>query len=332
MAVADMHPDIADLEAFTLGTLDDASLANVEAHVADCPTCQERAAGASGDTLVELLRRVHAQAARGDVTVAEAAGQAPTPAPVPADRRPFHCLPLATSAAGTEAVDVIPPELARHERYRVRRLLGAGGMGSVYEAEHRVMQRRGGGEGDQPRLHDQPGRRGALPPRGPRRRPAVAPEHRQHPRRRGRRPLALPGDGIRRGHQPRPAGEGTRPAAGGRGVRLRPAGGAGVAARPRARHGPPRHQARQPDARGEPGCVSTGSREGPRFRPGGADGGTQRRPDRHERHHGHARLHGPRAGRGRSQGRHPRRRVQPRLHALLPADRAASPTRRTRRC
>jgi len=138
MMVADMHPDIADLEAFTLGTLDDASLADIESHVADCPTCQERAAGASGDNLVELLRRVHAQSADRNDTVTEAAAQAPTPAPVPVLT---EGLTLPPSADDTDAVDVIPPELARHERYRVRRLLGAGGMGSVYEAEHRVMQR-----------------------------------------------------------------------------------------------------------------------------------------------------------------------------------------------
>jgi hypothetical protein len=39
MAVADIHPGIAALEAFTIGTLDDASLPDVEAHVAECPSC-----------------------------------------------------------------------------------------------------------------------------------------------------------------------------------------------------------------------------------------------------------------------------------------------------
>src|SRR5437763_5874782 len=103
MAVADIHLSIADLEAFTLGKLDDASLAGVEAHVADCPTCQERAAAASGDTLVELLRRVHARATHRNDTVAEAAAQAPTPAPVSAHTEAVTLPPEApTGAAGAE--------------------------------------------------------------------------------------------------------------------------------------------------------------------------------------------------------------------------------------
>jgi serine/threonine protein kinase len=35
----------------------------------------------------------------------------------------------------------VPAELANHPRYRVLQLLGAGGMGSVYKAEHRLMER-----------------------------------------------------------------------------------------------------------------------------------------------------------------------------------------------
>src|SRR5271167_1635980 len=106
MAVADMHPDIADLEAFTLGTLDDASLADIESHVADCPTCQERAAGASGDALIELLRSAHARP-----PVSE-----DTPAPV------VSAETMLWAAAGHAAT--APAELAGHARYRLLRQLG----------------------------------------------------------------------------------------------------------------------------------------------------------------------------------------------------------------
>jgi hypothetical protein len=61
MAVADVHPSIEELTAFTLGTLDEETQAFIDAHVAACTSCQERAANAPGDNLVELVRRVRAR-------------------------------------------------------------------------------------------------------------------------------------------------------------------------------------------------------------------------------------------------------------------------------
>jgi serine/threonine protein kinase len=146
MAVAEAHPSAEELAAFTLGTLDDETQASVEAHVTACTSCQERAAVAPGDSLVELLRRVHARAGRGDDTFVDAAGHVETPVPL---APVVESVTLASAAAPStpaesdrlEVPDAIPAELARHERYRVVRLLGAGGMGAVYEAEHLVMQR-----------------------------------------------------------------------------------------------------------------------------------------------------------------------------------------------
>jgi hypothetical protein len=146
MAVAETHPSAEELAAFTLGTLAEDALAAVAAHVAACTACQERADAAPADALLELLRRAHARTGRAADTVTEAVAQAQTPAPLPDDAVAVRPAPTVTMAApaGSDVppiIEAVPAELADHERYRVVRLLGAGGMGAVYEAEHRVLKR-----------------------------------------------------------------------------------------------------------------------------------------------------------------------------------------------
>src|SRR5262249_38262841 len=100
---------------------------------------------------IELLRSVHARTGRGADTVAEAAAQVQTPVPLSAVAETDALLPAvalcAPAASGRpEVADAVPPELARHERYRGGRLLGAGGSagggggGGVSGAEPCVMR------------------------------------------------------------------------------------------------------------------------------------------------------------------------------------------------
>jgi hypothetical protein len=145
MSVTEAHPSPEQLAAFTLGTLGDDAHAPVEGHVATCVVCQERAAVAPTDALTELLRAVHRPTGRQADSATEAA-QAQTPTPLSAVGQTVSIESAGAPSAPThqdssEDPDLVPPELARHERYRVVRLLGAGGMGAVYEAEHRAMQR-----------------------------------------------------------------------------------------------------------------------------------------------------------------------------------------------
>jgi WD40 repeat protein/tRNA A-37 threonylcarbamoyl transferase component Bud32 len=133
MARLEAHPSVAELAAFSLGTLADGAYSAIESHVAGCTTCQERAASAPGDNLTELLRSVHAHGGLG------ANADVQTPVPVEA-AVPTLSVALTDVPSGNDSATV-PSELAQHERYRVRRLLGTGGMGAVYEAEHRVMER-----------------------------------------------------------------------------------------------------------------------------------------------------------------------------------------------
>jgi eukaryotic-like serine/threonine-protein kinase len=111
-AAASMHPSADQLRAFAHGRLSASAMADVESHVANCDECCRQLQNVPDDTLVQLAREAATFGFRQEL-----------------------------SQPATQSPPAIPPELAEHPRYRVLSLVGTGGMGAVYKAEHRLMER-----------------------------------------------------------------------------------------------------------------------------------------------------------------------------------------------
>jgi WD40 repeat protein/predicted Ser/Thr protein kinase len=117
------HPSLDELTAFDRGQLDAAERAAVEEHVATCDACCLRLDAVGDDDLIALLR-----ASAGPMS--------------PAASRDTRSQLADTPCPAEERTQVEPPaELVDHPRYRMLTWLGAGGMGVVFKAEHRLMER-----------------------------------------------------------------------------------------------------------------------------------------------------------------------------------------------
>ena len=113
------HPSEEKLSAYNRGVLPPDEAVVIETHISDCESCCETIVGlSSDDTFVGLLKEARQ---------------------LPVDQNLKHDF---QGAKPSSISGDIPPELVEHPRYEIIRLIGKGGMGDVYEAIHRKMERR----------------------------------------------------------------------------------------------------------------------------------------------------------------------------------------------
>ena len=109
------HPPLAVLHQFALGLLSPGESRLVEAHLERCDHCAAELSEAPTDTLLEVARAASAKTRLAGLP----------------DLQPGE----------SSELPIIPPELANHPRYQIVEPLGSGGMGTVYRAQHRLMER-----------------------------------------------------------------------------------------------------------------------------------------------------------------------------------------------
>ncbi len=121
-----LHPDLEMLTAFINGQLPESEQSRVESHVMECEICVEALRSVPEDELLNRIRAVDTSTLGGMTRVMSSEEDS---------------LPPANETRAETSNEHPLTELVDHPRYRIIKPLGKGGMGVVFQAEHRVMER-----------------------------------------------------------------------------------------------------------------------------------------------------------------------------------------------